>query len=100
MNPAVLIAKKREGGELTREEIVFLVHGFTRGTIPEYQMAAFAMAVFLRGMTTDETAALTDAMLQSGQWLVWPRRERPIVDKHSTGGIGDKTSLVLAPLLA
>src|SRR5262245_22400391 len=100
MNPAVLIAKKRDGRELARNEIVYLVHGFTRGTIPEYQMAAFAMAVFLQGMTTDETAALTDAMLQSGVWLVWPQRDRPIVDKHSTGGIGDKTSLVLAPLLA
>ncbi len=100
MNPAVLIAKKRDGRELSQGEIVFLVHGFTRGSIPEYQMAAFAMAVFLRGMTADETAALTDAMLQSGQWLVWPRRDRAIVDKHSTGGIGDKTSLILAPLLA
>ncbi|MCI0360640.1 MAG: thymidine phosphorylase [Planctomycetaceae bacterium] len=100
MNPAVLIAKKRDGRELSRDEIVHLVHGFTRGTIPEYQMAAFAMAVYLRGMTTDETAALTDAMLQSGVWLVWPTRNKPVVDKHSTGGIGDKTSLVLAPLLA
>src|SRR5262245_47560618 len=100
MNPAVLIAKKRDGRELARNEIVYLVHGFTRGTIPEYQMAAFAMAVFLQGMTTDETAALTDAMLQSGVWLVWPHRDRPIVDKHSTGGVGDKVSLVLAPLLA
>jgi pyrimidine-nucleoside phosphorylase len=100
MNPAVLIAKKRDGHALARDEIWFLVHGFTRGSIPEYQMAALAMAVFLRGMTDDETAALTDAMLQSGRWLVWPRRERPIVDKHSSGGIGDKTSLILAPLLA
>jgi pyrimidine-nucleoside phosphorylase len=100
MNAAVLIAKKRDGRELTQGEIAFLVHGFTHGSIPEYQMAAFAMAVFLQGMTTDETAALTDAMLQSGVWLVWPRRDRPIVDKHSTGGIGDKTSLILAPLLA
>src|SRR5688572_3184581 len=100
MNPAVIIAKKRDGGELSREEIAAFVAGYTRGTIPEYQMSALAMAVHLRGMTADETAALTDAMLQSGRWLVWPRRERPIVDKHSTGGIGDKTSLVLAPLLA
>jgi pyrimidine-nucleoside phosphorylase len=100
MNPAVVIAKKRDGYELSREQIAHLIHGFTRGTVPEYQMAAFAMAVFLRGMTTDETAALTDAMLQSGVWLVWPTRDKPIVDKHSTGGIGDKTSLILAPLLA
>jgi pyrimidine-nucleoside phosphorylase len=100
MTPALIIAKKRDGRELGREEIAAFVHGFTRGSIPEYQMAAFAMATFLRGMTTDETAALTDAMLQSGVWLVWPNRQRLIVDKHSTGGIGDKTSLVLAPLLA
>jgi len=100
MNPAVIIAKKRDGRELSREEIAAFVAGYTGGTIPEYQMSALAMAVYLRGMTADETAALTDAMLQSGRWLVWPRRERPIVDKHSTGGIGDKTSLVLAPLLA
>ena len=100
MNPAVIIATKRDGRELSREEIAAFVAGYTRGTIPEYQMSALAMAVYLRGMTADETAALTDAMLQSGRWLVWPRRERPVVDKHSTGGIGDKTSLVLAPLLA
>jgi pyrimidine-nucleoside phosphorylase len=100
MNPAVVIAKKRDGRELSRDEIAQLIHGFTHGSIPEYQMAAFAMAVFLRGMTQGETAALTDAMLQSGVWLVWPTRDRAIVDKHSTGGIGDKTSLVLAPLLA
>jgi pyrimidine-nucleoside phosphorylase len=100
MTPALIIAKKRDGLALSREEIAEFVHGFTRGTIAEYQMAAFAMAVFLQGLTTEETAALTDAMLQSGVWLVWPNRPRPIVDKHSTGGIGDKTSLVLAPLLA
>src|SRR5262245_12518412 len=63
-------------------------------------MSALAMAIYLRGMSVQETADLTDAMLQSGVWLVWPRRERPLVDKHSTGGIGDKTSLILAPLLA
>src|SRR5688572_25138608 len=82
MTPALIIAKKRDGLELSREEIADFVHGFTRGSIPEYQMAAFAMAAFLRGMTTDETAALTDAMLQSGVWLVWPHRQRSIVDKH------------------
>ena len=109
MTPAQIIARKRDGNELSRDEIVAIVDGFTRGAVPDYQMAAWAMAVFLRGMTTDETAALTDAMLDSGVRLQWnhavPRRAFPtaagtIVDKHSTGGIGDKTSLVLAPLLA
>jgi pyrimidine-nucleoside phosphorylase len=100
MNPAQIIARKRDGRELSRGEIAAFVEGFTRGSVPDYQMAAWAMAVFLRGMTTDETAALTDAMLASGVRLTWPTSRRLIVDKHSTGGIGDKTSLVLAPLLA
>jgi pyrimidine-nucleoside phosphorylase len=107
MNPALIIAKKRDGRVLSREEIAEFVAGFSSGTIPDYQMAALAMAIFLRGMTADETAALTDAMLASGK-----RMQRtsavgnalggvpPRVDKHSTGGIGDKTSLILAPLLA
>jgi len=99
MNPALLIAKKRDGEELTGEEIEAFIDGFSRGQIPDYQMAAMAMAIYCRGMTTDETAALTDAMLASGVRL--PRAgARPRVDKHSTGGIGDKTSLILAPLLA
>jgi len=99
MNPALLIAKKRDGEELTGEEIEAFIDGFSRGQIPDYQMAAMAMAIYCRGMTTDETAALTDAMLASGVRL--PRTgARPRVDKHSTGGIGDKTSLILAPLLA
>jgi pyrimidine-nucleoside phosphorylase len=96
MNPALIIAKKRDGLALSREEIAAFVLGFTRGEIPDYQMAALAMAIYLRGMTAEETAALTDAMLASGQRLP----ARPRVDKHSTGGLGDKTSLVLAPLLA
>ncbi|HZN35655.1 MAG TPA: thymidine phosphorylase [Pirellulaceae bacterium] len=100
MNPAHIIAKKRDGHSLSREEISRFVHEYTRGQIPDYQMSALAMAIYLRGMSAKETADLTDAMLQSGVRLVWPQRERPIVDKHSTGGIGDKTSLVLAPLLA
>jgi pyrimidine-nucleoside phosphorylase len=100
MNPSLIIAKKRDGHALTREEITGFVHGYTRGQIPDYQMSALAMAIFLRGMSVQETADLTDAMLQSGVWLVWSRRDRPLVDKHSTGGIGDKTSLILAPLLA
>src|SRR4029079_17193355 len=107
MNPAVIIAKKRDGQPLSRDEITAFVDGYSRGKIPDYQMAALAMAIYLRGMTMEETAALTDAMLASGQRL--PRGTSvgnalrgvpPRVDKHSTGGIGDKTSLILAPLLA
>jgi pyrimidine-nucleoside phosphorylase len=96
MSPALIIAKKRDGLALSREEIAAFMQGFARGEIPDYQMAALAMAIYLRGMTAEETAALTDAMLASGQRLP----SRPRVDKHSTGGIGDKTSLILAPLLA
>ncbi len=100
MTPAVLIAKKRDGLVLSDEEIGSFINGFSEGTIPEYQMAAMAMAIYCRGMTADETAALTDAMLESGVQLQWQPNGKPKVDKHSTGGIGDKTSLILAPLLA
>ena len=99
MNPVLLIAKKRDGHELTANEIAALVAGYAEERIPDYQMSAWAMAVYLRGMTTAETAALTEAMLHSGTTLTWPACGA-IVDKHSTGGIGDKTSLILAPLLA
>lgn len=99
MTPALLIAKKRDGQTLSSDEIRAFIDDFSRGTIPDYQMAAMAMAIFCRGMDSDETAALTDAMLASGVRL--PRGGTlPRVDKHSTGGIGDKTSLILAPLLA
>jgi pyrimidine-nucleoside phosphorylase len=100
MNPVVTIAKKRDGGELTRAEIAEFIGGFATERIPDYQMAALAMAIYLRGMTTAETAALTDEMLGSGKVLQWQDDGRPVVDKHSTGGVGDKTSLILAPLLA
>lgn len=95
-----LIEKKREGGELTAAEIAFLVDGFTEGAIPDYQMSAWAMAVYFRGMTATETQHLTRAMMDSGDVLQYPKDSPPKVDKHSTGGVGDKVSLVLAPLLA
>jgi pyrimidine-nucleoside phosphorylase len=95
-----LIERKREGGALTAEEIRHLIQQFATGEMPEYQMAALAMAIFFRGMSDEEVSAMTDAMMRSGAVLEWPDDAPPRVDKHSTGGIGDKTSLVLAPLLA
>jgi pyrimidine-nucleoside phosphorylase len=100
MHVPTLIEKKREGKELTDEEISYLVSGFTHGDIADYQMSAWAMAVFFRGMTPAETQYLTKAMMESGRTLDYPDGTPPRVDKHSTGGIGDKISLVLAPLLA
>ena len=95
-----LIEAKRDGGELKLDSIGAFVRDFTRDTIPDYQMAAMLMAIFFRGMTTDETRALTLAMRDSGEVLKFPDDPRPVVDKHSTGGVGDKVSLPLAPLLA
>jgi len=95
-----LIGRKRDGGTLDPEEIRALVDGYTEGSIPDYQMAAFAMAVLFQGMDAVETAALTRAMLESGDVFHHPAGHPPIVDKHSTGGIGDKVSLILAPLVA
>jgi pyrimidine-nucleoside phosphorylase len=100
MNVVSLISKKRDGGELTEDEIGSLINGYVRGDVPDYQMASWAMAVYLRGMTVAEIAALTEHMLHSGVTFEWPAGESPKVDKHSTGGIGDKVSLPLAPLLA
>jgi pyrimidine-nucleoside phosphorylase len=95
-----LIEKKREGAALSSNEIAQLIDAFTRGEVPDYQMSAWAMAVFFRGMTPQETQHLTHAMMHSGRVLQYPAASPPKVDKHSTGGVGDKVSLVLAPLLA
>ena len=94
-----LIKKKRDGEELSREEVNFTVSSYTEGKIPDYQMAAFLMAVFFRGLNYDETLYLTDSMLKSGR-KVTIEAEGLLVDKHSTGGIGDKVSLIIAPVLA
>jgi len=95
-----LIRRKRDSGELTREEIEELIVAYTRGDVPDYQMSAWLMAVVLRGMSRPEIAALTEAMLHSGSVLDFSSLLGPKVDKHSTGGVGDKTSLVIAPIVA
>ena len=98
--PQEVIARKRDGGELSADEIKRFIAGFTHGTVSESQAASLAMAVFLRGMTVDETVALTKAMRDSGSVLDWSELDGPVVDKHSTGGVGDNVSLMLAPILA
>ncbi|MCC6494597.1 MAG: thymidine phosphorylase [Pirellulales bacterium] len=100
MNPVWIIQKKRDRGELSGAEIGEFIAGYVDGAVPDYQMAALAMAIYLNGMTIAETAALTDHMLASGARFAWEDDGGVRVDKHSTGGIGDKTSLVLAPMLA
>src|SRR5262249_16545507 len=100
MHVTDLIRRKRDGGELERKEIEFLINSYTRDSIPDYQMSAWLMAVLLRGLSRGELAALTESMLISGQVLIFSELPAPKVDKHSTGGVGDKTSLVLAPVVA
>ncbi|MCE9612790.1 MAG: thymidine phosphorylase [Lentisphaerae bacterium] len=100
MVPQWVIEKKRDGQALPADDIRAFMDGYTRGTIPDYQMAALAMAIYFRGMTFDEVATLTDVMMRSGDLVDTSRVPLPKVDKHSTGGIGDKVSLVLAPLIA
>ena len=95
-----VIQRKKAREELTAEEIRFLIAGYTAGDIPDYQMAAFAMAVYFNGMTPAETATLTDAMMHSGDTVDLSRFGTLSVDKHSTGGVGDKTSLIVAPIVS
>ncbi len=95
-----IIEKKRDGNALTADEIAFLIQGYTRDEIPDYQMAAWLMASFLNGMNAEETQTLTREMLHSGEVVTHDHIALPKVDKHSTGGVGDKTSLVIAPVVA
>ncbi len=100
MNIVDIIRKKRDGGTLTREEIAFWIDGTVSGAVADYQVSALLMALFLRGMTDEETATLTDAMARSGTMFTPEDLGGYTVDKHSTGGVGDKTTLVLLPLIA
>jgi len=102
MLPQEIIRKKRDGGILSDAEISFFIAGLTSGAVSEGQVAAFAMAVFFKGMTTPERVALTRAMTQSGTVLNWTdlALPGPVLDKHSTGGVGDNVSLMLAPMVS
>lgn len=100
MRAVDIIMKKRSGGELADGELRFLIEGYVRGEIPEYQVSALLMAIFFRGMTPAETASLTDIMLNSGDRMDLSGIAGPFIDKHSTGGVGDKISLPLAPIVA
>jgi len=101
IRPAELIQRKRDGEELPDEELADLILGYARGEVPDYQMAAFCMAVYFRGLTPHETYVLTDAMVRSGDTIdMRSALGRKVVDKHSTGGVGDKTSLAVAPIVA
>jgi pyrimidine-nucleoside phosphorylase len=100
LRPQDVIRKKRDGYELSRDEIAFFIEGVTRGTIADYQISALLMAIYLNGMNDAEQELLTDAMLHSGNTLDFSDIAKPKADKHSTGGVGDKTSLLIAPMVA
>ena len=100
MRPQDVIRKKRDGERLSRDEITFFIEGVTRGTIADYQISALLMAIYLKGMDDGEQEFLTDAMLHSGNTLDFSGIAKPKADKHSTGGVGDKTSLLIAPMVA
>ena len=100
MRPQDVIRKKRDGQELSREEIIFFIDGVTQGTIADYQISALLMAIYLKGMNDAEQEFLTAAMLHSGNTLDFSDIAKPKADKHSTGGVGDKTSLLIAPMVA
>ncbi len=101
IRPVELIQRKRDGGELAADELMELVLAYTRGDVPDYQLAAFCMAVYFRGLSSAETFALTEAMVQSGETIELGRvLGRRVADKHSTGGVGDKTTLAVGPIVA
>ena len=100
MNTVEIIRKKRNGEQLSNEEFHFIIDGFIKNKIPDYQMSAFLMAVYFRGMTKEETATLTKVMLHSGKVIDLSAIKGSKIDKHSTGGVGDKTSMILAPIVA
>ncbi|MDP9260960.1 MAG: thymidine phosphorylase, partial [Actinomycetota bacterium] len=101
MRPAELIQRKRDGEELPADEIAELVLAYARGDVPDYQLAAFCMAVYFQGLSSAETFALTDAMVRSGETIdLGAALGRRVVDKHSTGGVGDKTTLAVGPIVA
>lgn len=100
MNTVELIIKKRNGKALSKEEIIFLINSYTKGKIPDYQFSALLMVILLKGMTKAETSHLTEAMLHSGKVIDLSSIKGAKIDKHSTGGVGDKTSLILAPIVA
>ena len=101
IRPAELIQRKRDGAELDAEELGALILAYAHGDVPDYQLAAFCMAVYFQGLSTAETFALTDAMVRSGETIeLGAALGRRVVDKHSTGGVGDKTTLAVGPVVA